>query len=123
MIGEKLQKNTIALKDIIQFSEFDEDNLPKIEQEKAELLKTIKTIKTLVENEEKIYRSYRGKLDSAKKKQEMLRAVQTNKENISKTICSIRLANKLIRKLAKKIEKYIKKSMKKKKWLSNQQND
>ena len=108
-IGEKLQKNTIALKDIIQFSEFDEDNLPKVETEKTELLKTIKHIKDLVENEEKIYRSYRGKLDSAKKKQEMLREVQLNKEEISKTICSIKLANKLIRKLAKKIEKYIKK--------------
>ena len=33
-IGEKLAKNTIALKDIIQFSEFDEENLPKYEEEK-----------------------------------------------------------------------------------------
>ena len=31
---EKLQKNILPLKDVIQFSEFDEDNLPKIEEEK-----------------------------------------------------------------------------------------
>lgn len=42
LIGDKLQKNSIALKDIIQFSEFDEDNLPKIEDEKSDILKTIK---------------------------------------------------------------------------------
>lgn len=109
LIGEKLAKNTIQLKDIIQFSEFDEDNLPKIEQEKAALLDTIKTIKNLVENEEKIYRSYRGKLDSEKQKQQMLEEVKKNKENISQTISEIKLSNKLIRKLAKRVEKHVKK--------------
>ncbi len=108
-IGDKLQKNTIPLKDIIQFSEFDEDNLPKIEQEKATLLKTIKKIKGLVDNEQKIYRSYRGQLDSEKKKKEMLQEVRNNKEEISKTIKEIKLANKLIRKLGKKVEKFVKK--------------
>jgi RNA polymerase primary sigma factor len=109
LIGDKLQKNSIALKDIIQFSEFDEDNLPKIEDEKADILKTIKKIKSLIENEEKIYRSYRGKLDTENSKKEMLAAVRENKEEISKTINSIKLSNKLIRKLGKRIEKYIKK--------------
>lgn len=108
-IGDKLQKNTIPLKDIIQFSEFDEDNLPKIEQEKANLLKTIKKIKALVDNEQKIYRSYRGQLDSDKKKKEMLQEVRNNKEEISKTIKEIKLANKLIRKLGKKVEKFVRK--------------
>ena len=108
-VGEKLQKNTIPPKDIIQFSEFDEDNLPKIEQEKGTLLKTIKKIKSLVENEEKIYRSYRGKLDSDKAKKAMLQEVKDNKEEISKTICGIKLANKFIKKLGKKLEKFIKK--------------
>ncbi len=37
-MAERLQKDTIPLKDIIQFSEFDEDNLPKIEEEKNNLL-------------------------------------------------------------------------------------
>ncbi len=108
-IAEKLQKNTIPLKDIIQFSEFDEDNLPKIEHEKATLLKTIKTIKTLVDNEEKIYRSYRDKLDFEKQKKQMLQEVKENKEAISKTINGIKLANKLIKKLGKKVEKFVKK--------------
>ena len=35
ILAERLQKNTIMLKDIIQFSEFDEENLPKIDEEKA----------------------------------------------------------------------------------------
>ncbi len=109
LIGERLAKNTIALKDIIQFSEFDEDNLPKIEEEKATLLKTIKKIKTLVDNEEKIYRSYRDKLDSEKQKKAMLQEVKDNKEAISKMVRSIKLSNKLIRKLGKKLEKFVKK--------------
>ncbi len=109
LIGERLSKNTLALKDIIQFSEFDEDNLPKIEQEKATLLKTIKKIKSFVDNEEKIYRSYRGKLDSEKEKKAMLQEVKENKEAISKTIIEIKLSNKLIRKLGKKLEKFVKK--------------
>ncbi len=60
-MGEKLQKNTVALKDIIQFSEFDEENLPNIEKEKKALFDTIQEIKDLIDNEEKIYLSYRGK--------------------------------------------------------------
>ncbi len=108
-IGEKLQKNSIPLKDIIQFSEFDEDNLPKLEQEKANILKTINHIKSLIDNEAAIYRSYRPELNSAKKKQEMLQRVQQNKEEITAAIRSIKLANKLIKKLGKRIEKYVKK--------------
>ena len=108
-LAEKLQKNTIPLKDIIQFSEFDEENVPKIDEEKKHLLVTIKSIQDLIDNEEAIYQSYRGKLDSDKKKKEMLGKVRDNKEKISETIRSIKLSNKLIRKLGKKIEKYLKK--------------
>lgn len=104
-IGEKLQKNSVQLKDIIQFSEFDQENLPKIEQEKQTILKTINHIKELIENEDKIYQSYRGKLDSQDKKQEMLKKVRDNKNDISKTIQSIKFSNKLIKKLAKRIDK------------------
>lgn len=107
LLGEKLEKNNAPLKDIIQFSEFDQENLPKIEEEKKSLLDTISTIKTLIANEEKIYQSYRGKLDSDAKKREMLDRVRKNKEEISNTIQSIKLSNKLIRKLAKRIEKNI----------------
>lgn len=105
-IGEKVQKNTVPLKDIIQFSEFQE-NLPKIEEERAAFLKTINKIQELIANEEKIYQSYRGKLDSEDKKREMLDKVQKNKEEISSVIQSIKLSNKLLRKLTKRIEKNI----------------
>ncbi len=108
-IGERLNKNSIALKDIIQFSEFDEENLPKIEEEKAALLNTIGLIKKLSDNEEKIYQSYRGQLTSDEKKKEMLNAVQENKDAISNTIQSIKFSNKLIKKLGRKIEKNIEK--------------
>ncbi len=108
-IGEKLQQNSLPLKDIIQFSEFDEENSPNIEEEKKALLLTINSIRDLIDNEEKIYLSYRGKLDSEAKKDEMLKKVRLNKEKIGETIRTIKLSNKLIKKLAKKIEKYIKK--------------
>ena len=108
-IGEKLQQNSLPLKDIIQFSEFDEENSPNIEEEKKALLITIGTIKELISNEEKIYFAYRGQLDSQAKKDEMLKKVRLNKEKIAETIRTIKLSNKLIKKLAKKIEKYIKK--------------
>lgn len=108
-MGEKLQKNTIALKDIIQYSEFDDDNLPKIDMEKRALFDTIQEIKRLIENEEKIYLSYRGKLDSKEKKDEMLQKVRDNKAKIGETIRGIRISNKFIKKLGKKIEKHIKK--------------
>lgn len=107
LMGEKLEKNVLNLKDIIQFSEFDEDNIPKFEEEKRELLGTIATINGLVQNEEKIYHEYRSQLADPKKKKEMLDAVKANKEKIGGTIRTIKFANKLIRKFCKKIEKYI----------------
>lgn len=108
-IGDKLQKNTVQLKDIIQFSEFDQENLPKIDEEKKHLLKIINAIKSLIENEEKIYLSYRGKLDTQEQKKKMLDEVKKNKAAISETIRSIKFSNKLIKKIEKKIEKFVKK--------------
>ncbi len=110
---EKLQKNILPLKDVIQFSEFDEDNLPKIEEEKTALLHTIEGIRDLIANEEKIYHSYRGKLDSDKIKKEMLHKVSENKEKIGITIRSIRFSNKLVKRMAKKLEKIVKKMQEK----------
>ncbi len=119
IIGEKVVKGTVALKDIIQFSEFDEDNLPKLEKEQKQFLKTISEIKKLIDNEEKIYQSYRNKLDSAAKKKEMLDKIKENKEKIAEIIKSIRIANKLVRKLGKRIEKYLKKVEEKNELLQN----
>ena len=107
LIGDRLAKQTTPLKDVIQFIEYGEDNLPKYEKEEKALLATIEEIKNLIENESRIYHSYRDQLTSESKKREMLKAVQDNKEKISEKIKSIRLANKLIKKLGKKIEKAI----------------
>jgi RNA polymerase primary sigma factor len=104
-VAEKLTRNTIALKDIIQFSEFDEENLPKYEEEKKLLIETLLSIKELIFNEAKIYQSYRSQLNFETKKKEMLTEVKRNKEAISKAIQSIKLSNKLIKKLGKRIEK------------------
>lgn len=109
LIGEKLQKSTLQLKDVIQFSEFDEDNLPNVGEEKKILTDTIDVVKSLIANEEKIYQSYRGKLDSTEKKDAMLADVRENKEKIGQTIRSIKLSNKLIKKFEKKLEKFVKK--------------
>jgi len=106
---EKLQKDIVPVKDVIQFSEFDEENIPKIDEEKHGLLKSLEEVKKLVNNEEKIYVTYRNKLDRPEKKQEMLRKVAENKEQIAELIQSIKFSNKFIKKLGKKIEKHIKK--------------
>jgi len=106
-IGERLEKNTIPLKDVIQFSDFDQENLPRYEEEKAGLLDSINKIKDLVEHEVEIYRTYRSKLSDSKQKKKMLDEVKKNKESISAAIQQIKLSNKLIRSLGKKVEKYI----------------
>ena len=76
----------MPFKDIIQFSEFDEENLPILKKKKKHFLKPSIQLKILIENEEKIYLSYRGKLDSQAKKDEMLKKVKQNKEKIGETI-------------------------------------
>ncbi len=106
-IGEKLHKNPMILKDVIQFAEYDEENLPKIGEERDAFLKTITALEDLIKNEERIYASYRNQLTSQEKKQEMLQKVKENKEAISQTVQSIRIANKFIRKIGKKIEKLL----------------
>jgi len=109
IIGDKIVKETIQLKDIIQFSEFDEENLPNLQEEKKFLLKIITKIKKLIKNEKAIYLSYKGKLETQADKDEMLQKIKDNKEEISATITSIKLSNKLIRKLGKKVDKGINK--------------
>jgi len=104
---ERITKDPLFLKDLIQFSDFDEDNSPKFEEEKQKLLATIGQIKELVANEDKIYRSYRSQLDSDAKKKEMLAAVDANRVQVIKTIQIIKISNKQIRKFGKKIEKFV----------------
>ncbi len=104
---DKLQKDLVPLKDVIQFSEFGEDNLPELEKEKKNLLKTLKKIKSLVDNQEVIYHSYREKLADPALKKEMLEKVRENKEEISETIRSTRWSSKLIRKYGDRIRRII----------------
>jgi len=108
-IGDRLSKDTYLLKDVIQFSDFDEENLPRYTEEKKSLLVTIGQIKDLMQNEIKIYHSFRDKLTTAEQKQKMLAAVKKNKDAIAETIQSIKLSNKLIRKLGKRVEKALSK--------------
>lgn len=117
IIGDRLQKKNIALKDIIQFTEFDEENLPKLEEERAALLILINKVKKAVMNEYVIYKSYRDKLDSPASKKEMLEKIKENKEIISAAIMAIKLSNKLIRKLGKKIEKLLNKVIDRRKFV------
>jgi|SaaInlLV_10m_DNA_2_1039722.scaffolds.fasta_scaffold00047_30 RNA polymerase primary sigma factor len=106
-IGERVEKDVLYLKDIIQFSDFDEDNSPKFEEERKRLLKIISKIKELATSEDKIYRSYRNLLDKPEKKQEMFDKVDENKNKIVEVIKSIKFSNKQIRKFGKKIEKFV----------------
>ena len=108
-IGERLEKDPLHLKDVIQFSDFDEDNSPKFESECKKLITTIGKIKALVVNEDKIYKSYRNNLDNPDKKQEMFDKIEINKKDIIAQIKSIKLSNKQIRKFGKKIEKFVNK--------------
>ncbi|KKR96759.1 MAG: RNA polymerase sigma factor [candidate division TM6 bacterium GW2011_GWE2_41_16] len=104
---ERIEKNSVQLKDVIQFSEYDEENLPRYEEEKKALIKKLQDIKTLIDHEEEIYRSYRPKLDNEKLKQKMLADVRENKENIAKAIQAVRFSNKYIRLLGKRVEKVL----------------
>jgi len=118
-LGEKIQKNGIALKEIIQFSEFDEENIPKFEEEKAHLLIMINKIKDVMNNEGVIYLSYRGKLDSQASKKEMLSKVRKNKEDLIKEVKAIKFSNNFIRKMGKRIEKAVAKIAEKNEIIKN----
>lgn len=121
ILAERVRKNSMPLKDIIQFVEYGEDNIPKIAEEKETFLKMMDQLDELIKNEEKIYLSYRDKLSSAEKKKEMLDKVKKNKEAIAKTIQSVKITNKLIRKIGKRIEKYLQKVREKEESIRNSQ--
>lgn len=108
-LDEKLQKDPLILKDLIQFSDFDEDNAPRFEEEKKKFLKSLSKLKKLVAQEDKIYKSYRDRLNDPEAKKEMLKLVEENKVARVALIKSVRFANKLINKFGKKIEKIVKK--------------
>ena len=105
-IGERVTKNNFALKDIIQFSNYNEDNLPNLDIEQKELLRTIEQIRELLEAEIKIYRTYRDPQNpAAGDKTLLLGQIQANRAQIMTAMQSIRYANDFIRKIGKRIEK------------------
>lgn len=106
---ERIGRDPSFLKDIIQFSDFDEDNSPKFEEEKQKFIASLHEIKEIIANEDKIYRSYRDKLEDPAKKREMLKKVEQNKKALIEKIQTIKISNKQIRKFGKKIEKFVKK--------------
>lgn len=109
LAAEKLQKDPLFLKDLIQFSDFDEDNSPKFDEERTAFLAVVDKIKKMVAKEDEIYRSYRSKISDPDKKQEMLKKVEDNRKKVIETIRGIKFSNKQIRKMGKKIEKFIRK--------------
>jgi RNA polymerase primary sigma factor len=103
----RIERDPFFLKDLIQFSDFSEDNSPKLEEERARLLTKIAKIKTLVEKEDKIYRSYRDKLDKPGNKEAMLAEVEKNKQAVFEAVRDIPFSTRQIKRFGRKIEKFI----------------
>jgi RNA polymerase primary sigma factor len=106
-MSEKIINGSLLLKDIIQFSDFDEDNLPRYEEEKQKLLAIIDRVQQLIKNKATIYESFRGKLSDAKEKKKMLEQIKQNEAAIVEVIRSIRLSNKMIRRCNRNIQKVV----------------
>ncbi|MFC1894709.1 RNA polymerase sigma factor RpoD [Candidatus Dependentiae bacterium] len=118
-IEERLKKDPLILKDLVQFSDFDEDNSPKFEDERKKILLIIEQIKKLIKEEEDIYKTYRDKLDKANKQTEMLVKVEKSKKDRINIIKGMKFANKQVRKFGKKIEKFVNKLNEKKQEIIN----
>lgn len=106
---EKIKRDPVILKEHIQFSDFDEDNTPKLEKESESFLLILEKLKELSENESKIYLKFRNSISVPGVKETMIAEVEKNKQAIIDIISSIKFSNSQIKKLGKKIEKFIKK--------------
>lgn len=106
-MGDKLESNTLLLKDVIRFSDFDEDNLPRYEEERQKLLLLIKKVQGLIKNKATIYDSFRDKLKDAKNKKMMLDAIKANEAAIVEVIRSINFSNKTIQKFNRYLQKIV----------------
>jgi RNA polymerase primary sigma factor len=109
LIADRIMAGTIFLKNIIQFTDFNEDNVPKLKEEKEKFLKQVEEIKKLIADEYYIYISFKKLLHLPNKKEEMLLAVKNNKEKINKLVQEIKFSNKIVKKLGLRIEKLLKK--------------
>jgi RNA polymerase primary sigma factor len=109
LMADRIMSGSIFLKNIIQFTDFNEDNLPKLKEEKEKFLKQVDEIKKLIAGEYYIYISFKKTIHLPNKKEEMLLAVKENKEKINKMVQDIKFSNKIIKKLGSRIEKLLKK--------------
>ncbi len=107
-IAERLQKDPLLLKDIIQFSDFDQENLPKMEAERDALIATIGTLKEQSMQEEKLQQALNTATD-AKEKKDLSKQLEDAKEALFATMQSIKFANKFIKRMAKRIQKALQK--------------
>jgi RNA polymerase primary sigma factor len=105
---EKVSESPILLKEIVQFADYNEENVPRLKDERDKFIKQVETIEKLIEGEHSIYISFRAKLSDPKQKKLMLETAKQNKINVAKTFQEIRLSNKIIKKFGIKIEKYLK---------------
>jgi RNA polymerase primary sigma factor len=108
-LGSKISHENLLLKNIIEFTDFNEDNIPKLTEEKNNFLEIINKIKKLSAKEYHIYISYRSQLHLQEKKEEMIAEVKKNKDNICLLIQEIKFSNKIIKKLGLRLEKLLKK--------------
>ncbi len=106
-MADKIANGTLLLKDIIRFSDFDEDNLPRYEEEKVKLLQLIEQVQSLIKNKSTIYDSFRDKLKDSKSKKMMLDSIRDNEAAIVEVIRSINFSNKTIQKFHRQLHKII----------------
>jgi RNA polymerase primary sigma factor len=114
-IKKRISNGSMFLKNIIQFTDFNEDNVPKLKEEQEAFYSHVDAIKNFIDEEYKIYLSYRNSLTTKNKKNEMIEAIKKNKEKIYREIQAIKFSNKFIKQLGAKIEKLINKIEDKKK--------
>ncbi len=106
-IVDRIKRDPFFLKELIQFSDYNEDNMPKLEEERDALLEKIDVVQKLVDREEQIYRGFRQFLAEPGKKEEMLSEVEKNKQAISLAIRKIKFSNRQIKKFGKRIERFV----------------
>lgn len=101
---ERLQKDPLALKEVIQFSDFDQENVPKMEAERDALIATISVLKEQTGEVEKLQQELAAATD-AKTKKELTKKIAAGQDAVFATIQSIKFANKFIKRMAKRIQK------------------
>ncbi len=114
-LGKKVVREAVQLKDIIQFVDYNEENIPLFKEERELFLQQIASIRALFEGEHFIYVSYRERFKLVKnspaklaaEKKLMFEEIRISKQKIAEKIQEMRLSNKTIRQLGSKLEKLL----------------